>query len=145
MLQRRSNQSASTPSGRGDRRKASRYDTGQTFVILSWTEGDELRSVVATLRDISLNGGSALAKIAPCAGTNAWFRLQGDDTSPWLAATIVASSKTGLLGRGPRLVRWRFPEPCPYHLFKAAINGFSASRDVDDVTMPGYTRRDWRG
>ncbi|AGA27416.1 hypothetical protein Sinac_3143 [Singulisphaera acidiphila DSM 18658] len=142
MLERRSNHSASNRSG--DRRGASRYVTGQTFVILSWTEGEELRSVVATLRDISLGGGSALAKVAPSAGTMAWFRLQGDNTSPWVAATIVAISKTGLLGLGPRWIRWKFPESCPYHLFKDAINGFSSSREVDDVTLPGYTRRDWR-
>lgn len=145
MLQRRSNSGTPGPSGRGDRRSASRYVTGQTFVILSWTEGDQTENVVATLRDISLGGGAALAKTAPCAGTSAWFRLQGDNESPWVAATIVSVTKTGLFGRGPRLVRWRFPEACPYHLFKEAINGFSASVEIEDVTMPGYTRRDWRG
>ncbi|SIO59277.1 hypothetical protein SAMN05444166_5988 [Singulisphaera sp. GP187] len=145
MIERRTNHNLSNPNGGEDRRSASRYDTGPTYVVLSWTEGETLLSVVATLRDISLSGGSALAKNAPCVGTMAWFRLQGDDTSPWVAATIVAVSKTGLLGRGPRLIRWKFPEACPYLIFKAAINGFSASQDVDDVTMPGYTRRDWRG
>ncbi|WP_406701239.1 hypothetical protein V5E97_29930 [Singulisphaera sp. Ch08] len=145
MLQRRSNRDGPNPKRGDDRRSASRYIAGLTNVILGWTEAETPRSVVARLRDISLEGGSALAKIAPHAGTTAWFRLQGDDASPWIAVSIVAISRTGLLGCGPRLVRWKFPEACPYHVFKAAINGFSASQDVDEVKMPGYTPRDWRG
>jgi hypothetical protein len=146
MLQRRTSDNASRQEGSGgDRRGSPRYEAGKTLVVLSWNEGEAYRTVVGTLRDISLGGGAALAETAPPVGTVVWFRLKEDQSSPWVAASIVAVSKTGMLGLGQRLVRWKFPEPCLYHVFKAAINGFSESVDIEEVTMPGYDKRDWRG
>jgi len=111
---------------------------------LSWTEGGTQRSVESTLCDISLGGGAALATSAPTVGAVLWFRLQGDETSPWVEARVVSVAKTGFLGFGRRLIRWQFPDPCPYQIFKAAIQGFSRSTDIEEQTHPGFEKRDWR-
>src|SRR5262245_33670031 len=109
----------------GDRRIAPRYLAGGTTVVLSWNKDDSHKSVRATLQDISLGGGAALAEEAPPVGSLVWFRLFGDDQTPWIGINIIAVSRTGLLRLGPRLVRWRFRDPCPYQVFKSAIDGFS--------------------
>lgn len=127
-----------------DRRVAPRYRAGGTNVILTWAEDDDYRTVGAVLRDISLGGGSALADNAPPTGSPAWFRLHGDDSTPWIGVTVIAASRTGILHLGPRLVRWRFSEACPYQVFKAAIDGFSLEMHTPDQTVHGYNYRDWR-
>src|SRR3954470_12302450 len=109
-----------------DRRNARRYAAGGTLAVLTWAEGDDMRTASARLRDISLAGGSALVESPPPKGTLVWFRLQSDLYSNWLGAYIIGVSRTGVLGRGPRLVRWRFRETCPYEIFKAAIEGFTS-------------------
>src|SRR4051794_17628646 len=122
-----------------ERRLTPRYPAGGTSVVLTWTEDNNFRSVGASLRDISQGGGSGMAEDAPAPGTVLWFRLTGDDTTPWIGATVIGVSKSGFLGRGPRLVRWQFRESCPYEVFKAAIEGFNVDVHAND---PGYNYRD---
>src|SRR5947209_5811143 len=100
-----------------DRRIAQRYSAGGTAAVLTWTDGDDSRTVPAILRDISIGGGSALVDTPPPKGRLVWFRLRSDKHSAWIGAVIIGISRTGMLGRGPRLVRWRFRETCPYEVF----------------------------
>jgi hypothetical protein len=127
-----------------DRRIAQRYRAGGTCVVLTWTEDDEYRTIAATLRDLSLGGGSALAGEAPPKGTLFWFRLGSDRSSQWIGAHVVGVSRTGILGRGPRLIRWRFRESCPYQIFKSAIEGFSQAVQILEYNANGPLRRDRR-
>ena len=127
-----------------DRRIAPRYAAGGTTVVLSWNKDDEHHTVGATLQDISLGGGSALAEEAPPVGSLVWFRLLGDDRTPWIGVNIIAVTRTGLLRLGPRLVRWRFRDPCPYQVFKSAIDGFSFEAATPQQTVADYNYRDWR-
>jgi hypothetical protein len=110
-------------SGR-DRRLAPRYPAKGTWAVLTWHDGEDYRTMAAVLRDISLIGGSALADQPLEPGTPLWFRVSGDDQSPWVGGRVVGVARTGLLGRGPRLIRWSFAEACPYGVFKSAISGF---------------------
>src|SRR3954463_149810 len=84
MLERRRTDMSVTRNRRddrgSDRRVAPRYSAGGTTVILTWSEDEDFRTVGARLRDISMGGGSALAEVAPAAGTIVWFRLRTDDT-----------------------------------------------------------------
>src|SRR4051794_8178817 len=79
-----------------DRRNARRYPAGGTLAVLTWPEGDDMRTASARLRDVSLAGGSALVESPPPKGTLAWFRLQSDPYSHWLGAFIVGVSRTGM-------------------------------------------------
>lgn len=147
MLERRVFEMSVAPDRRlpgDDRRKTPRYAAGGTVVILTWPDGDDYRTVAAELKDISFGGGSALVESAPPAQSTVWFRVRGDDTSPWIGATVVGVSRTGLLGRGPRFLRWRFAESCPYGIFKAAIDGFSGESQDTEFNRRNSMRSAWQ-
>lgn len=147
MLERRSLQQPVAQNNRSsgrDRRTSPRYPAGGTIAILSWSDGEDYRTVAARLSDISLGGGSALAETAPPEKSPVWFRLRGDDASPWVGATVISVCRTGMLGRGPRFIRWRFSEACPYQIFKEAIDGFSEEVHDQDYTRRNTTRSEWR-
>lgn len=130
----------------GDRRSTPRYEAGETIVVLSWAEGDSYRSVEGPLRDVSQGGGAVVAKSAPAVGTVVWFRIQGDQTSPWVEGRVVSVRRKGRFGFGrDQVIHWRFKELCPYPIFRSAIPGFTRSVDVHDEQLPGFEKRDWRG
>ena len=127
-----------------DRRQAQRYLAGGTPVVLTWTEAGQFRTLNARLKDISLSGLAVFSESSPPKGIPIWFRLKDDQTSDWINAAVVGSAKTGLLGLGPRVVRMHFLSPCPYHVFKEAIDGFTHQIKYPDQSLGVYTRRDWR-
>lgn len=146
MLERRSKQDSAPQERRSsgtDRRVAIRYTAGGTSGTLTWRMGDEYREVDVTLRDISLSGVSMISKDAIPDDVPLWFRVRGDDQSEWVESRVVGISKTGILGRGPRLVRLRFQQPCPYHVFKHAIEGFSQEYQDLEFARGGFRKRDW--
>lgn len=108
-----------------DRRITQRYEAGGTPVLLTWRDMEEYHTIEGRLQDISLGGVSALTPETPPPGVPIWFRLRNDDRSEWILAAVVGSGRSGLFGRGPRVLRLRFHESCPYDVFKAAIEGFT--------------------
>jgi hypothetical protein len=129
---------------RDDRRSAPRYATNGTIAVIGWAEGDQHRTTAATLIDISMGGLSALVETFPPRGAPVWFRLEGENPSDWLKASVVATNTTGRLCWTRRHVRLRFLESCPYDLFKRAIDGFARERDYSDQAYQGFDGRSWR-
>jgi hypothetical protein len=127
-----------------DRRSAPRYTTRGTAAVIGWCEGEEHRTVPATLVDISMGGFKAIVEVFPPRGVPVWLRLDGPNPSPWLKASVVATGKKGWLFWSRRQVRLRFLEACTYDFFKAAIEGFTRENPYRDQTFEGYDSRHWR-
>jgi hypothetical protein len=128
----------------GDRRSAPRYPTRGTAAVIGWAEGEEHRTIVATLLDISMGGVSATVEVFPPRGEAVWLRLDGENPSPWIKASVVEASTTGCLFWARRRVRLRFLENCPYDLFKGAIEGFTHEAHRSPARSEGFHSRDWR-
>jgi hypothetical protein len=128
----------------GDRRAAPRYASKGTAAVIGWPEGDEHRTIDATLIDISMGGFSAWVETFPPRGVPVWLRLDGENPSPWLKATVVATIKTGCFFWTRRRVRLRFLEACPYEFFKGAIEGFTCEVHYRDQMFEGSNSRYWR-
>ena len=127
-----------------DRRSAPRYVTRGTIAVIGWSEGEEHRTVAANLVDISMGGFSAWIEAFPPRGVPVWLRLDGDHPSPWLKASMIATTTKGFLFWTRRQVRLRFLEACTYEFFKAAIEGFTHENHYRDETFEGIESRDWR-
>ena len=93
--------------------------------MIGWSEGEEHRTIAATLIDISMGGFSAWVETFPPEGGPVWLRLDGETPTPWLKAKVVAKVKSGWFFRSRCMVRLRFLESCPYDFFKGAIDGFA--------------------
>jgi hypothetical protein len=74
------------------------------------------------LKDISRCGAAALAEAAPPKGTPVMIRLNGARHTEWVESSVVEVTKNRWFRRVPRLVRVQFQEPCPYHVFQAALD-----------------------
>jgi hypothetical protein len=121
-----------------------RYTTQGTRAVIGWADGDQHRTTPATLIDISMGGLSAWVETFPPRGAPVWFRLEGENPTAWLKASVVATSTSGRLCWTRRHVRLRFLESCPYELFKQAIDGFTRERDYSDQAYEGFDGRSWR-
>jgi hypothetical protein len=128
----------------GDRRAAPRYATGGTSALIGWAEGEAHRTTPARLIDISMGGFSAWVEEFPPRGVAVWFRLEGENPSPWIKASVVKTIKSGYLFWTRRQARFRFLEACPYELFKDAIEGFSQHIQYSDQVFEGFNGRYWR-
>jgi hypothetical protein len=128
----------------GDRRGSQRYATRGTPAVIGWSVGEEYRTIPATLIDISLGGFAAAVETFPPSGEAVWLRLDCENPSPWLKATVVATSKSGYFRWARRRVRLRFLENCPYEFFKAAIEGFTREYQYPDGAIEGFSGRQWR-
>jgi len=126
-----------------DRRNAPRYSSKGAAVI-GWSEGEEYRTVTATLIDISLGGFSAWVEAFPPRGGPVWLRLDGEDSSSWVRAGVISTIKSGCFFWTRRRVRFRFLEACPYDFFKAAIEGFTRENRYSDPMFDGVNNRYWR-
>jgi len=145
MLERRTHSVPVEQERRGagrDRRASQRYTATGTFALFTWQKGEGYDAIEVSLRDISSGGVSAIAEAAPPEDRPLWFRLRADDVSAWIGVTIVAISRTGFLGRGPRIVRTRFHETCPYEVFKAAISGLVRECADAEFARGGLRGRD---
>ena len=127
-----------------ERRSAPRYASQGTAAFIGWSDGDDQRTIPATLIDISMGGFSAWVDSYPPRGVPVWLRLDGASCSPWLKANVVATGRSGYLFWSRRRVRLRFLEPCPYDFFKEAIQGFTREVNYLDQTFEGANRRYWR-
>jgi hypothetical protein len=127
-----------------DRRSAPRYVTQGTPAVIGWSEGEEHRTVPASLVDISMGGFSAWVEVFPPRGVPVWLRLDGDNATPWLKASVVATVTKGCLFWTRRQVRLRFLEACTYDFFKAAIDGFTLEHKNRVQTFEGFDGRYWR-
>jgi hypothetical protein len=126
-----------------DRRTAMRYATKGTLAVIGWSVGAEYQTIAATLIDISLGGFMASVETFPPLGEAVWLRLDGENPSPWIKASVVGTDKTGLFRWTRRRVRLRFLEDCPYEFFKAAIEGFTREYECPDGTIEGFDGRHW--
>ena len=129
---------------KGDRRAAPRYPTRGTAAVIGWPEGEEYRTVAATLIDISMGGFSAWVEAFPPRGGPVWLRLDGENPSPWVKAYVIETITSGHLFWARRRVRLRFLESCPYDFFKAAIEGFTREIPYSDEVIEGFDGRYWR-
>ncbi len=129
---------------RDDRRSAPRYLTRGTPAVIGWAEGEEHRTIPASLVDISMGGFAAWVEDFPPRGVPVWLRLDGDHPSPWLKASVVATKTKGFLFWSRRQVRLRFLEACTYEFFKAAIDGFTLEHQQRDHKFDGFDSRYWR-
>jgi hypothetical protein len=128
----------------GDRRTAPRYVTGGTSALIGWAEGDAHRTTRARLIDISMGGFSAWIEEFPPCGVAVWFRLEGENPSPWIKASVVKTIKSGYFFWTRLQARFRFLEPCPYDLFKEAIEGFTKEVQYTEGIFEGFNGRHWR-
>jgi hypothetical protein len=143
----RRRKSTPTPSNRraaSERRGAPRYVTGGTPALIGWAEGEAHRTTPARLIDISMGGFSAWVEEFPPRGVAVWFRLEGENPWPWIKATVVKTITSGYLFWTRRQARFRFLEPCPYDLFKEAIEGFTKEVQYSDEIFEGFNSRHWR-
>jgi hypothetical protein len=144
----RRGKSAPNPSERrihaNDRRLSVRHPSRGTAAVIGWGEGDAHRTTPASLIDISMGGFSAWVETSPPRGGPVWLRLDGDDTSPWLKASVVTTARTGCLFWTRLRVSFRFLESCPYDLFKGAIQGFTRESHHRARAREGGNRRWWR-
>jgi hypothetical protein len=124
-----------------DRRITQRYEAGGTPVVFTWREMEEYRTIEGRLQDISLGGVAALTPESPPHGVPIWFRLRDDDRSAWIPAWVVGNARSGLFGLGPRVLRVRFHEACPYDVFKAAIEGFTQESLDPEFSRSGLKDR----
>jgi hypothetical protein len=129
---------------RDDRRGAPRYFSNGTPALIGWDEGNEKRTTVVSLIDISMGGLSAWVEVFPPHGRTVWFRLDGECPTPWLKASVVSSTTSGCLFWTRRRVRLRFLEACTYDLFKRAIDGFTREQQFQDKPFEGFDSRYWR-
>jgi hypothetical protein len=128
-----------------DRRAAPRYPTRGTAAVIGWAEGEEYRTIAATLIDISLGGFFATVESFPPRGEAVWLRIGGDNNpSPWVKASVIEANTTGCLFWTRKRVRLRFLESCPYEFFKAAIEGFTRQFGDADEPIEGFNGRDRR-
>jgi hypothetical protein len=127
-----------------DRRGAPRYATQGTAAVIGWAVGEEHRTIPATLIDISLGGSSAWVESFPPRGEAVWFRLDGENPSPWIKASVIEAITKGYLFWTRKRVRLRFLEACPYDVFKAAIEGFTREIQQDFHPIEGFHSRLWR-
>jgi len=93
-----------------------------TSIQLGWWDGPRFRTAAGLLKDISRCGAAALAEAAPPKGTSVMIRLNGAVHTEWVDAAVVEVTKNRWFRRVPRLVRMQFREPCPYHVFQAALD-----------------------
>lgn len=103
-------------------RSAERYPAFGASIQLGWWEGAEFRTVAGLLKDISRCGAAALAEAAPPRDAKVMFRLSGALHTEWVEASVIEVTKNRWFRRVPRQVRMQFLEPCPYHVFQAAID-----------------------
>ena len=127
-----------------ERRAAPRYLTQGTAAVIGWSEGEEHQTVPATLVDISMGGFSAWVRSSRPAAYPSGFASTERTRSPWLKASVVATSTKGFLFWTRRQVRLRFLETCTYDFFKAAIDGFTQEYQHRDETFEGFDGRYWR-
>src|SRR5215212_11814198 len=99
-----------------------RFAAFGTSIQLGWWEGPKFRTAAGLLKDISRCGAAALAEAAPPKGTTVMIRLNGALHTEWVDAAVVEVTKNRWFRRVPRLVRMQFHEPCPYHVFQAALD-----------------------
>src|SRR5215218_4960507 len=108
--------------GATDGRAEPRHAAFGTSIELGWWDGPKFRTAAGLLKDISRSGAAALAEAAPPKGTAVMIRLNGALHTEWVGAAVVEVTKNRWFRRVPRLVRMQFHEPCPYHVFQAALD-----------------------
>src|SRR5690242_16030235 len=126
-------QSAETPDERpttmrrpNERRIAARHSTVENRILLAWRDDAGHGQVAGHLVNISQTSALLVTQRVPASGASAFLRLVTPSESVWLEAQIVSTTlglRARLTGKGPCVVRIRFPEACPYDVFKLATHG----------------------
>jgi hypothetical protein len=127
-----------------DRRSAPRYLTQGPAALIGWSEGEKNCTTPAALIDISMGGFSAWVGAFPPRGVPVWLRLEGENPSAQLKASVIETIKSGCLLWTRRRVRFRFLETCSYEFFKAAIEGFTHEVHYPKHFYEGFDSRHWR-
>lgn len=102
------------------RRRSTRYQPVDDRLWLGWTQGDQFRTSLALLLDVSLTGALLVADEVPKESTPAWICLQSAGQTDWVKGRVLGVIRTWL---GPHKVRLVFEGTCPYAFFKAAVYG----------------------
>jgi hypothetical protein len=120
-------------------RAEARHAAFGSSIQLGWWEGAELRTAAGLLKDISRCGAALLAEAAPSKGSSVMIRLNGARHTEWVESSIVEVTKNRWFRRVPRLVRVQFQEPCPYHVFQAALDVLimDCHAPVEEWSVPG--------
>lgn len=108
--------------GAVEHRAEPRHAAFGASIQLGWWEGHEFRTATGLLKDISRCGAAALAEAAPTKGSSVMIRLNGARHTDWVESSVIEVTKNRWFRRVPRLVRVQFHEPCPYHVFQAALD-----------------------
>ena len=58
--------------------------------------------------------------------------------------SVIEAKRSGFLTWSSRRLRLRFLEPCPYDLFKAAIDGFMHEANQSDNIAERFHSRFWQ-
>lgn len=129
----------SRKAGAVERRARPREAAFGSSIQLGWWEGHVFRTASGLLKDVSRCGAAALAEAAPPKGAKVLFRLSGARHTDWVESSIVEVTKNRWFRRVPRLVRVQFHEPCPYHVFQAALDVLvmECRTDEADQTVHG--------
>jgi hypothetical protein len=121
---------------------APRYAANGNPALLVWAEGCTWRGTPAAVIDFGFDG--CLLRVASCPpkGGTTWLCLAAAGPSPWIGATVTMTLKKGRFSWTRRLVQLRFTEPCPYDVFKAAVDGFSQSWSLPEFASSRFSERE---
>ena len=105
------------------RRLAHRYEPIQRDASLAWWDSSvegQAHLHFALLLDISHGGASLATDRVPDAGASVWLRLDGEPSTGWAEARVVAVTTTAI---GPHLVRLAFRGPFSHEALRTAVCG----------------------
>jgi hypothetical protein len=128
----------------GDRRAACRYAPVHDAVTMRWTQDGSCRTQSCKLLDISLSGMSVLSQVAPEGAREVDIKSGTDpeaEDRPWVSLQLVRV--VPLKRKGPFKVQLRFPEGCPYDLFREITAGDAFEGRIAN-TAAEFDPRYWR-
>ena len=102
-----------------DRRATLRYPSNR-HVRLGWWQVGCFRTIPGLLRNLSSGGASVTVQEADPSPGSVWICLVGDDKAQWVSAEVLETIDEP---EGTWSIRLRFPDSCPYEVFKSAALG----------------------
>jgi hypothetical protein len=119
-----------------DRRGAPRYSPSESVAAcLCWHAGKEHQYTKSEILNVSMTGVMLRVVEVPPENAPVWVRLEEPNPTDWVEADVVrVNNHWG----EPKTARLRFREPCPYDIFKAAVNGFASKNGF--MTLPKDSR-----